>query len=43
MKNAPDNMKKEVSRLRGEVRKLAASKPSLNPFTSYISGNYWTQ
>lgn len=40
-------VKKEVSRVRSEVRKAVndfkATKKEINPFTGLVSGNYWTQ
>jgi hypothetical protein len=36
------DIKKEVARLRSEVRKLNLQKV-VNPFTGIVSGNYWTQ
>ena len=36
-------VKKEISRLRSEVRNLQDTKKEINPFTGVISGNYWTQ
>jgi len=37
-----ENIKKEVARLRSEVRQLSTKKEA-NPFTGIVSGNYWTQ
>jgi hypothetical protein len=49
------DLKKEISRLRSEVRKLEKNKVEIkpflgsytdktsNPFTGVVSGNYWTQ
>ena len=39
----PASIKKEISRLRSEVRNLVAMKKDINPFTGIVSGNYWTQ
>jgi hypothetical protein len=36
------DFKKEVARLRSEVRKLSLEKET-NPFTGLVTGNYWTQ
>jgi hypothetical protein len=43
-------VKKEISRLRSEVRKLKEDitdvsriKKDISPFTGLVSGNYWTQ
>lgn len=36
------NFKKEIARLRSEVRKVGLQKET-NPFTGVVSGNYWTQ
>lgn len=48
--NTEKKLKKEISRLRSDVRKLAqtqlnvaAMKKDINPFTGVVSGNYWTQ
>jgi hypothetical protein len=42
---AEQSIKKEIARLRSEVRKLqnSDSKKAVNPFTGIVSGNYWTQ
>jgi hypothetical protein len=37
----PDNVKKDVARLRSEVRKL--TEKETNPFTGVVFGNYWSQ
>jgi len=40
------NLKKEIARLRSEVRKLSKDKnlqKETNPFTGLVTGNYWTQ
>lgn len=42
-KNIDTDVKKEISRLRSEVRKLNELKKEINPFTGIVSGNYWTQ
>lgn len=39
----PATISKEISRLRSEVRELAATRKEINPFTGIVSGNYWTQ
>lgn len=39
----PERLKKEISRLRSEVRKLQVVKKEISPFTPLVSGNYWTQ
>lgn len=39
----PKGVKKEISRLRSEVRKLQETKKDINAFTGIVSGNYWTQ
>ena len=38
----PASIKKEVSRLRSEVRKLQDVKKDISTFTGLMSGNYWT-
>jgi len=48
MAKVSPEVKKEVSRLRSDIRKLAQShepkvKKDTNPFTGVVSGNYWTQ
>jgi hypothetical protein len=45
---AKENLKKEVARLRSEVRKASKTKvesikKETNPFTGLVTGNYWTQ
>jgi len=37
------SVKKEISRLRSEVRQLQSVKKDINAFTGIVSGNYWTQ
>ena len=38
------DLKKEVARLRSEVRQLSnKTGKAVNPFTGIVSGNYWTQ
>ncbi|MBU2346518.1 MAG: hypothetical protein KJ888_20200, partial [Gammaproteobacteria bacterium] len=39
----PTSIKKEISRLRSEVRRLQEVRKDINPFTGIVSGNYWTQ
>lgn len=39
----PASIRKEISRLRSEVRQLADTKKDINAFTGIVSGNYWTQ
>jgi hypothetical protein len=41
--NEVSDIKKEISRLRSEVRQNAQTKKDINPFTGLVSGNYWTQ
>jgi hypothetical protein len=45
-----DNIKKDIARLRSDVRKLAQQNKEkvpiqklANPFTGGVTGNYWTQ
>ena len=46
-----DNVRKDIARLRSEIRKLAQPKKKeevpmqklANPFTGGVTGNYWTQ
>jgi hypothetical protein len=37
------SVKKEINRLRSEVRKLKETRKDISPFTGIVSGNYWTQ
>jgi len=37
------SIKKEISRLRSEVRKLQEMKKEITTFTGLVTGNYWTQ
>ncbi len=37
------SMKKEISRLRSEVRKLSETRKDINMFTGFPTGNTWTQ
>lgn len=39
----PAEIRKEIGRLRSEVRSLVATRKDINPFTGIVSGNYWTQ
>ena len=39
----PKALKRDVGRLRSEVRRLQESKKSISPFTGNVTGNYWTQ
>jgi hypothetical protein len=41
--NASASVKKEISRLRSEVRKLQLARKDISPFSGVVSGNYWTQ
>lgn len=38
-----EEYRKEISRLRSEVRAMQATKKDISPFTGVVSGNYWTQ
>jgi len=35
-------IKKEISRLRSEVRKLQETRKDVNVFSGFATGNYWT-
>lgn len=39
----PTRIKRDIARLRSEVRQLQTTKKEINPFTGLITGNYWTQ
>lgn len=41
--NVQSSVKKEISRLRSEVRKLQETRKEISNFTGLVSGNYWTQ
>lgn len=38
-----NSYKKDLGRLRSEVRTLKSTQKTVNPFTGIVSGNYWTQ
>lgn len=45
-KDKTPNTKKDITRVRSEVRKLSQqldTQKNVNPFTGVVSGNYWTQ
>lgn len=43
MVEIPQSVKKEISRIRSEVRKLQETRKDISPFTGAVTGNYWTQ